>query len=188
MTLFIAGLLLFFVPHMLPILAPAVKARLVGRWGERTWRALYSLLSFAGLILIVLGWREFRPVAPQVYEPPSWGRDATYVLVWVALVLLAVPRSKPGRILVIVKHPMVVGVFYWALGHLLANGDMASVMLFGSFILFVAMSRISEFAKGDPRHRFVGYRSDIIALGVGTAVWLLIALLAHVWLTGVRLF
>lgn len=188
MVVFVLGLLLFFVPHVLPLLVPGVKTSLVSKLGEKRWKGVYSLLSLAGLVLIVFGWREYRDVAPIVYDPPVWGRHATMLLVWISLILFSVPRSKPGKILVAVKHPMVVGAIYWSVGHLLANGDLASVLLFGSFLLFALISRIKENFAGDPNPKFVSYRNDIVAIGAGTTVYMVILLFGHVWLSGVALF
>ncbi len=185
MLVFILGLLLFFIPHFTPVLLPGVKSGVVASIGAGRWKGAYALISLAGLILIVFGWIQYRPIAPQVYDPPSWGRHATALLVWISFVLLSLPRSKPGRILVIVKHPMLIGVFYWSAGHLLANGDLASILLFGAFLVFTITSRISERLKGDPNHQFVSYRSDIIALGAGTLLYAVFVLWAHTWLFGV---
>ena len=185
MLVFVLGLLLFFVPHSIPIFLPGVRNSAVASIGEGKWKGTFALLSLAGLVLIVFGWMQYRFEAPQVYDPPSWGRHAAALLVWIAFVLLSVPRSKPGRILVTVKHPMVTGVLYWAAGHLLVNGDLASVLLFGSFLVFSLTSRFSERLKGDPPHQFVSYRSDIIALGAGTVLYAVFVLWAHSWLFGV---
>ncbi len=187
MTLFIIGLLLFFVPHIAPLLVSGLKPSLVARMGAGPYKGIYSLLSLGGLVLIVFGWMQYRELAPMVYEPPTWGRHATMLLVWIALILFAMPRSKPGKIMVIVKHPMVVGTIYWSVGHLLANGDLASVMMFGSFLVFALISRIKEKMAGDPNPRFISYRSDIVAIGVGTLIYGVLLLWGHVWITGVTI-
>ena len=187
MVVFIVGLALFFVPHILPVLVPGLKQTITTKIGADKWKGLFSILSLAGLVLIILGWRQYRDLAPQVYDPPSWGRHAAFLLVWIALILLSVPRSKPGKILSAVKHPMVIGVIYWSLAHLLANGDLASVMLFGLMLVFAMISRVSEFMKGDPAPKFVSYRSDVKAIGIGTAIYLVILFFGHVWLAGVIL-
>ncbi len=188
MLVFVLGLLLFFSPHLLSVLAPALRARIVGRIGENSWKGFYALESLLGLILIVVGWVLFRMEAPQIYQPPAWGRHVTMVLLWAALVVLFVPRDRPGYILVLVRHPMLTGVFLWSAGHLLANGDLASVMLFSSFLFYVVISRIAEFRKGDPVFRFSSWRGDMTGLGAGTVVYLLLAFVLHPWIAGVALF
>lgn len=188
MLVFIIGLLLFFVPHILPLLMPNLKPSVVSKFGAGRWKGVYSVLSILGLVLIVFGWRQYRELAPMIYEPREWGGHANMLLTWIALVLLSVPRSKPGKILAAVKHPMVVGTIYWSIGHLLANGDLASVLLFGLLLAFALISRVIEFRKGDPNPRFVGYRSDIIAIGAGTFIYAVILFFGHVWLSGVALF
>lgn len=176
------------MPHILPVVMPNLKTSVIAKIGAGRWKGLYSLLSILGLVLIVFGWRQYRELAPMIYEPREWGSHANMLLAWIALILFAVPRSKPGKILAAVKHPMVVGTIYWSVGHLLANGDLASVLLFGSLLAFAIISRVSEFRKGDPNPHFVGYRSDFVALGAGTFIYAVILFFGHVWLSGVKLF
>jgi len=188
MTVLVLGLVLFFVPHSVPVFFPGLRESAVSRLGERTWKGLYSLLSLAGLGLIVWGWMLFRPDAPDVYTPPDRGRDVTYIFVFLAFVLFSVPRSKPGRIMVLIKHPMMWGVILWAGGHLLANGDLASVLLFGSFLAYAIAGRLAEAVKGDPSPVFVSYRSDLIALGGGAVFYAVFVLWIHGFLFGVTPF
>ncbi len=185
MFVFVLGLVIFFTIHMVPIVAPGVKESVIAKASKSHWMRIYSLISLGGFVLIVFGWIQFRPIAPIVYDPPSWGRDVTMTLVWLAFILFALPRKKPGRIMVIVKHPMLTGVTLWAIGHLLANGDLASLMLFASFLAFALISRVSKIIKGDIEPKFVSYRSDIIAVIAGTVLYAAFVLWAHLWLFGV---
>ncbi|MCF6326587.1 MAG: NnrU family protein [Devosiaceae bacterium] len=185
MLMFVSGLVLFFAIHLVPILAPNIKENIITKSSKSVWMRSYTAISLIGFLLIVFGWGQFRPVAPIVYDPPSWGRDATMSLVWLAFILFSIPRKKPGRILVIVKHPMVTGVILWSLGHLLVNGDLASVMAFGSFLAFALLSRFSKIVKGDEGIKFVSYRGDIIGVVGGTVLYAAFVLWAHFWLFGV---
>ncbi len=185
MFVFISGMVIFFSIHLVPILAPGVKASFISNTSKSSWMRIYVIVSLIGFLLIIYGWTLFRPVAPMVYEPVSWGRDVTMTLVWLAFILLSMPRKKPGRILVIVKHPMVTGVILWAIGHLLANGDLASVILFGSFLAFATISRVAKIIGDDPAPEFISYRSDIIAVVAGTVLYAVFVLWAHLWLFGV---
>ncbi|VAW17651.1 hypothetical protein MNBD_ALPHA12-2327, partial [hydrothermal vent metagenome] len=94
----------------------------------------------------------------------------------------------PGRIRVLVKHPMLWGTFFWSAGHLMANGDLASVILFGSFLVYSIVDRVASYIKGDPNPVFVSYRSDIIAIVAGTVLYLIFALWIHGYLFGVTPF
>ncbi len=185
MLIFVLGLVSFFAIHLVPILAPSIKENVVSRAGKSRWMIIYSALSLVGFLLIIFGWGQFRPMAPIVYDPPSWGRDVTMSLVWLSFILFAIPRKKPGRILVIVKHPMVTGVILWSIGHLLANGDLASVILFGSFLAFALLSRFAEIVRGNESPEFVSYRGDIIGVAGGTLLYVVFVLWIHLWLFGV---
>ncbi len=185
MLVFVLGLAIFFAVHLVPVLAPAFRDGIVERMGKSRWMIIYSALSLAGFVIMVFGWGQFRPVAPQLYEPPSWGRDVTMSLVWLSFILFALPRRKPGRILSLVRHPMVTGVILWSIGHLLANGDQASVILFGSFLVFALLSRITKFSSDVDGPQFVSYRSDIVGIVAGTVLYAIFVLWIHLWLFGV---
>ncbi len=188
MLIFVLGLVLFFAIHLVPVLAPNIKENIIAKYSKSVWMRSYTAISLIGFLLIVFGWGQFRPIAPIAYDPPSWGRDATMSLVWLAFILFSIPRKKPGRILVIVKHPMVTGVILWSIGHLLVNGDLASVMAFGSFLAFALISRFSKIVKGDEGVKFVSYRSDIIGIIGGTVLYAIFVLWGHLWLFGVSPF
>ncbi len=184
----VLGLVLFFVPHALLAFLPEFRKGAIARIGAMPWKGVYSLVSLAGLVLVTWGWGELRPDAPDVYTPFSWGRDVTYIFVLFAFILFAMPRSKPGRIRVLVKHPMLWGTFFWSAGHLMANGDLASVILFGSFLAYSIIGRIGAYMRGDPQPVFVSYRSDIIAIVAGTVLYVIFVLFIHGYLFGVTPF
>jgi len=188
MFVFVLGLAIFFAVHMVPIIAPDIKAFLISKAGKKIWMLIYSVASLGGFMLIVFGWGQYRPVAPTLYEPFSWGRDVTMTLVWVAFILFAVPRKKPGRIMVFVKHPMVTGVIFWSIGHLFANGDLASVMLFGSFLVYALISRVTKISPNAPIPEYVSPRGDIIAIGGGTVFYAVFVVWIHFWLFGISPF
>jgi len=184
----VLGLILFFVPHAVPSFVPNFRENAVARIGLLPWKGLYSLVSLAGLVLVVWGWVALRPDAPALYTPPSWGRYVTYIFVFFAFVLFSMPRSKAGLIRVLVKHPMLWGTFFWSAGHLFANGDLASVILFGSFLIYSIVDRIGAYIKGDPQPQFVSYRYDYMAIGAGAVFYLVFVLWIHGYLFGVTPF
>ena len=132
MTILIAGLMLFHTIHVVPM-NPALRKGVVERFGEGTYKGAFSLVSLIGLGLIIWGKASADFVA--LYDPPAWGRAATMILVLLAFIFLAAFHTK-GHIRARLKHPMLIAVILWSFGHLLANGDVASVLLFGSFLIY----------------------------------------------------
>ena len=188
MTLLIAGLLLFFVPHSLSIWNESLRDRCEAKLGEMGWKGLYSIVSLAGMVLIVMGYGEARLTAEWLYTPPAALRHVAMLLL--ALVFpLIVATYFPGRIKAIVKHPMLIGTALWGFAHLLLNGSVADALLFGSFALWALLdlwsmnSREQRAIVTAPVFAW----NDIIAIVVGLGVYGLFVVKAHVWLTGVPL-
>ncbi len=184
MLILIAGLAVFFAIHSVRMAAPAVREGQVAV-AEGRWKGIYSLVSLVGLALIIWGWIVYRPEAPQVYDPPSWGRHVAMLLVWVAFVLLAAAYMPAGRIRHWLKHPFLTGIILWAAGHLLANGDLASLLLFGSFLVYAVVNRLAVIPRGDPAPAVVRPRSDVIALVAGTVLYAVFVFWLHGLLFGV---
>ncbi len=191
MWMLIGGLLLFFGVHLIPT-RPAVRARLVGSIGRGPYLAFFGLLSLAALALIVLGYGQMQGLGrgnPQVWIPPAWTRHLAMLLMLPALILL-VAAFLPNRIRTAVGHPMLAAVTLWALAHLLANGDLASVLLFGSFLAFAVYDFFSvrqRGAAGPLGAARGGSAQNAIAVAGGLALYALLLLGGHAWLTGVPL-
>lgn len=146
MPTLVLGLILFMAPHSVAIVAPGWRARMRERIGEGGWKAGYSLLSGLGLVLIVWGYGLARAEPVPVYVPPPGARHVTmFLMLFVFPLLLA--AYLPGRIRAAVRHPMLIGVGIWGAAHLLANGMLADVLLFGAFLLWAV--------------------ADLLALGLG---------------------
>ena len=143
MTFLVAGLALFVVLHLIPSVPP-LRAGLVARLGEMPYRGAFAVIAFAGLAMVV--WGFVRAPYESVYTPPSWGRHAAMTLVPLALVLFAA-ANMPTHIRAIVRHPMLLGLLLWALAHLAANGDLRSVVLFGTFAGFAVVAAVSAVAR-----------------------------------------
>jgi len=184
MPVLVVGLLAFFGIHSVRIVASGFRDEQIAANTGR-WKGIYSLVSLAGLVLIIFGWMLYRPTAEPVFEPPVWGRHAAVLLVWIGFVLNAAAYGKPTRIKAAVKHPMLLGVMAWALGHLLANGDLASVLLFGSFLIYTVIDRIAMARRPSAPIIVSGLRADVIALVTGTALYLLFLFVLHPVLFGV---
>lgn len=186
MTQLLIGLILFFGIHSVSIAAPAWRDRQVARLGELPWKGLYSLIAFAGLCLIVYGYSQARLTPVPLYNPPTGLRHAAWLLMLPVFVLL-LAAYLPGRIKNAAKHPMLAATKLWALAHLLANGNLADVLLFGSFLAWAVADRISlkrrapRAVPGAPAGRF----NDAIAVVGGLGLYAAFMGGLHLGLIGV---
>jgi uncharacterized membrane protein len=162
MTLLIVGIVVFLGVHLLPTF-PEVRERLIGALGENGYKALFSILSILGFVLIV--WGFARAPVIQVWSPPYWTRYVAMVVMLPVFILL-IAAYMPGQIKAKVKHPFLVAIKTWALAHLIANGDLASIVLFGSFLAYAVLDRIA--LKRRPAINVVGG----LLLYVAFLVWL----------------
>lgn len=185
MAMLIAGLVLFLGIHTLTTLREP-RAALIGRIGEGPYKGLFSLVAAAGLILIVWGFGRYRADGYiPVWDPPLSLRHMTLTLMWFSFVALAAASAPAGKIKGMLRHPMLVGVKIWALAHLLANGDLGSLILFGSLLAWAVYDRIAVKRRGDPGAPRSGFTAgDAIALVVGTIAYGAMFWL-HPWLIGV---
>lgn len=182
MTLLIAGLVVFFGIHVLPWWRSARDA-LSRRFGERAYKASFALVALVGFVLIVLG-KARAPVVP-LYDPPAWGRSVAPLLVLLGFLVLpgAYIRSNIKRY---TRHPMLWGVTLWALAHLLANGDRASVWLFGVFLVYSLADMAVANAHGARLATARQPRTQDAKVLVAGAVAYIVFLLLHPYLFGVR--
>lgn len=191
MTWLIIGLVLFLGVHSVSIVSPQGRHAWAGRMGEGGYKGAYTLVSFVGLALIVWGYGLARQAPVLLYTPPAGLRHLALLLMLPVFVLLFA-AYLPGRIQRMAKHPMLLAVKCWALAHLLANGALADVLLFGCFLVWAVADRISvkrRAAAGQLRSPPAlpgGMANDAIALVGGLAVYLVFVLWAHAWLFGVR--
>lgn len=184
MTKLIAGLVIFLGVHSIRIFAPAWRDRMVERVGLNSWKIRYSLVSLAGFVLIVIGYGAARLEPVVLYNPPFWLRHVAALLMLVAFPVL-VSAYFPGRIKAAVKHPMLVATKTWAVAHLLANGMLADMLLFGGFLAWAVLDRIAVGKRGEPAPVAGPIRNDVIAVVVGVALYVVFVFWAHRWLFGV---
>jgi uncharacterized membrane protein len=191
MQILIGGLALFIAVHLVPT-RPSLRAGLVRRLGPGLYRALFSLASIAGLVVIVLGYGHMQGLGrgnPQLWVPPTWIKHVVFLLMIPAIVLL-VAAYLPSRIRSAVGHPMLTALMIWACAHLLANGDLASVLLFGSLLGFAVYDRFSVVGRPSPGplgSAQGGALNDIVVIAAGIALYTLILFWGHAKLTGVAL-
>jgi uncharacterized membrane protein len=189
LAILILGLAVFIGTHVITTRRDA-RARLIARFGEGPYKIAYSIASIVGVLLIAWGFGQYRATGYiPVWEPPAWTRHITALLVLLAVVCVVAAYS-PGRIKTTLKHPMLVGVKLWAFAHLISNGDLGSIILFGSILGWAVFDRISLKRRTDPGGPPVpvgGVRQDIIAVIVGTLIYLLLGWL-HPYVIGVAAF
>lgn len=171
MGLLVAGLVVFLGVHVVPMLPP-LRARLATAWGEKRYKALYSVIALVGVVLIVLGWRAAGP-GPQLFAPSPFAiRIAPYVMV-VVFILLASSHA-PSHIRATVRHPMLAAVILWATVHLFANGDARGTLLFGALLAYAVVDLVSAVS----RHAVASFepraRADVINVVAGTVIALLV--------------
>ncbi|MCB1503896.1 MAG: NnrU family protein [Hyphomicrobiaceae bacterium] len=190
MIAMIIGLVAFFTIHLIPT-SPEMRKGLVDRFGEGPYRIAFSIGSFIALIVIVLGYHKLQVMTgknPVLWEPPLALRHVTLGLMLPAMWLL-VAAYVPSKLRTMVKHPMLAAVKVWALAHLLANGDMGSIILFGSFLIWAVYDRISVKKRGGGRgplgEKQGSLIGDAVVIVVGSALYLFMLQYGHQLLIGV---
>ncbi len=187
LAIMIVGLALFFGTHLVTT-RRELRARLIAARGEAAYKIGYSLLSALGLVLIVWGFSRYRTSGwIEVWSPPVAMRHVALALMPFAVILVVASYVR-GRIYATLKHPMLAGVKLWALVHLLANGDLGSIVLFGSFLAWAVYDRISLKHRSDagaPPIPVGGLRNDVIAVTLGVVAYLALALAFHPFVIGV---
>ena len=191
MAYLLAGLLLFLGVHSLRIFAEAWRAQQIARIGPLPWKGLVSVLSLAGFVLLVWGWGMARQAPVVLWQPPVGMRHAASLLTLLAFVLLAAAYVPGNAIKARVHHPMVLGVKTWALAHLLSNGNVAHVVLFGSFLAWGVLLFIAS-RRRDRREATVyapgRLAPTLVTVVVGVAAWAVFAFKLHGMWIGVRPF
>ncbi|MBN9598658.1 MAG: NnrU family protein [Afipia sp.] len=186
-VLLILGLVLFLGVHVLTTRRES-RARLIARLGEGLYKTLYAVVALLGLALIVKGFSLYRATEwVDVWYPPKAMRHLTLALMLPATILVVAAYVR-GRIYEKLKHPMLAGVKLWALAHLLANGDLGSIILFGSVLAWAVYDRISLKRRTDPGSPPIpvgGVGNDVIAVVIGVIAYLALAFAFHPLVIGV---
>ena len=188
--MFVAGLVLFLGVHLLPT-RPALRAKLVSLLGDNIYKIAFSLVSLASFLLMLKGFGEARGASWNlvIWTPPVWTKHVAFVLMWPAFVLL-IATYVPSHIRMRAKHPMLAAIKIWALAHLLANGDLAGMILFASFLAYGVVDRISVKKRAQAvlfAQRPEGWRNDALVLVAGTAAYLVMLYYGHAAWIGVAL-
>jgi uncharacterized membrane protein len=189
-AILILGLVVFIGTHLFAA-CRSQRAAVIARIGEWPYKGLFSVLSLVGLILIGVGYGKYRATGwIDVWYPPYWTYYITQLLMWFASILVVAAYIR-GDIWRTFKHPMLVGIKTWAVAHLISNGDLGSIVLFGSFLAWAVYDRITLKHRSDPGAPEIpvrGRRNDMIALAVGTVLYLFLGFIFHPIVVGVAVF
>jgi uncharacterized membrane protein len=190
MATLVLGLVLFLGAHVFVTLR-GPRAAVIERTGEGPYKGIMALVSLVGLILIFYGFGQYRASQwVEVWSPPRWTFYITQILMWPASIAVVAAYSR-GNIWRTLKHPMLVGVKTWAVAHLIANGDLGSIVLFGSFLAWAVYDRVTLKRRTDPGAPPIpvgGHRHDVIALVVGTVLYLALGFIFHPLVVGIPVF
>jgi len=188
MQLLIAGLVLFLAAHSTRIFADGWRTAMLERVGEKPWKGLVTVVSIAGFALIVIGYVQLRTAPVPLWEPPFWTRHLSLLLNLLAFILLTAAYVPRNVIKARIGHPMVAGVKVWALAHLISNGNLADVLLFGSFLLWAVLD--FRASRRRDRENEVSYPTGNLlgsfgTLAIGTLAWFVFVKWLHLQLIGV---
>jgi len=191
MEVLVVGLLIFLGVHSLRMLAPEWRSKMLLEWGETPWKAAYAALSLLGFVLICWGFGLARQQAVLLWVPPVATRHMAVLLMLASWILLTAAYVPGNSIKARLHHPMLLGVKLWAMAHLLANGNLAHLLLFGSFLVWGVVCFISARRRDRvaatvyPAGRMV---PTIVTAAVGLLIWAVFAMRLHRMLIGVPVF
>jgi uncharacterized membrane protein len=190
LAILVVGLVVFLGGHAF-VTCRAQRAAVIARIGEGPYKGLFSLVAAIGLILIGYGFSVYRTTGwIDVWHPPRWTYYITQLLMWPASILVVAAYIR-GDLWRALKHPMLVGVKTWAVAHLISNGDLGSIVLFGSVLAWAVFDRITLKRRTDPGGPLIpadGRRRDLIAVAVGTALYLALGFIFHPLVVGAPVF
>ena len=188
MALLIAGLILFLGAHSTRVFADDWRTRTMARIGEKPWKGLVTVISIVGFVLIVIGYGQARLNPVVLWVPPVWTRHLAILINLIAFISITAAYVPRNSIKAKFGHPMIAGVKAWATAHLIANGNLADVILFGAFLAW----SIVDFRNSRRRDRANGttYPSgtmgkNVMTIAIGTVIWAVFTLYLHVRLIGV---
>lgn len=195
MTQLILGLILFLGAHSVRIWADGWRDQTIEAYGEKAFKGVYALVSILGFYLLVVGYSEARLQTVALWNPPIFTKHISMLLMLLSSILLVATYIPRNHFKMRLRHPMVLSVKVWALSHLLANGNLADLLLFGSFLIWAVLNFRSARARDRAQVQHPDAMEDVplkpnlfatlIALFGGMALWALITFVLHVKLVGV---
>ena len=191
MSMLIAGLVLFLGVHSSRVFADDARTAFIAAHGEKTWKGIFAVLSIVGFVLVFYGYGEARTAPVVLWTPPAWTRHAAALLTLPAFILLAAAYVPRNAIKARLGHPMLLGTKIWAAAHLLANGNVADVLLFGGFLVWATLclraAKARDRAAGTV-YPAGGATPTVITVAVGIGAWAAFAFHLHAAWIGVRPF
>ncbi len=185
MEILILGLVLFFSVHVMSTV-PSLKGAFTKVVGAKGYKPAYALLSIVGLVLIIIGYGDKPVLSVPEWVAPSWARHVMMPALLIAIILQPAAHM-PTNIKRFTRHPMLWGVVIWAGMHLWLNGDRASILLFGSFLVYSLWAMFSANARGAKKqNKKVPLKKDIAVVMAGTTAFVVIVV-CHKWIAGVPL-
>lgn len=185
MAILIIGLILFLGAHSIRVVAPGGREAAIERLGEGPYKGLYSLVALIGFVLVVWGFGQAAADPAFLYAPPFWLRHVTELLMLVALVLAVASGLPPSHIGRAVRHPLLIATIIWAVAHLFVNGEIATTVLFGAFLVWAVVDLIAQRWRPAAAGRPPSWRFDAVAVVAGAVIYGLLVWRAHLWLFGV---
>jgi uncharacterized membrane protein len=189
LLILIIGLVVMLGAHVF-VTFRAARANLMAQLGQNGYRALFSIIAIVGLALVIWGYGEYRAhELVQVWSPPAFMRHITVGLMLIAVIVFTA-YFIPSHIKLWVKHPMLTGIKTWAFAHLLSNGDLGSILLFGAFLAWGVYARIAAKKRGDlgATTAPAGWINDIIVVVLGIVIFLALGYAFHPMVIGVPVF
>lgn len=187
MTMLIAGMLLFFGVHLVRVIAPGFREAMIARLGSWGWKGLYSALSLAGFVMLVAGYADVRWHSAVLWGPPTGWMRMAVALGMLPVLVVFIAAYLPGKIRASLRHPMVIATSAWAALHLLVNGRVADLLLFGGVLAWALVVTVASFRRPrtPPAHApSLPWDGAAILAGLGAWWWLAFGG-GHVLLSGI---
>ncbi len=188
MIVLIVGLIVFLGIHAVRIVADDWRTQMIAKHGEKTWKGIYSVVSLVGFGLIIWGYILARDNPVPIWDPPIWTRHLAVLFMAISLFLVAQNGNTQGPVSAKIGHPMTAGIIVWSAAHLSANGTLADILLFGSFLvwsLLVFVSARGRDAISGETRAVAGWGADLKPGIVGLVLWAVFIWKVHEWLFGV---
>lgn len=189
LLILVIGLVVLLGAHVFVTFREA-RARLMAQLGRNGYRALFSVVAIVGLALIVWGYGDYRAHEwIQIWSPPAFMRHITVGLMLLSVIFITA-SFIPSHIKNWLQHPMLASIKIWALAHLLSNGDLGSILLFGSFLAWGVYARIAAKRRGDlgATSASAGWANDAIVVVVGIGIFIALGYYFHPHVIGVPVF
>lgn len=185
MAVLIVGLVIFLGAHSFHALMPGNRKVAIGRLGEQGYKGVFSIVSLIGLALIIWGFGRAAANPVTLYAPPFWLRHLTEALMLLALVLAIASAVPAGYIARFFRHPLLIATILWATAHLIVNGEIATTLLFGAFLVWAIFDLVAQKGRLKMPRAAPSWRFDVVAVVVAAVVYGLLVWRVHLWLFGV---